>query len=122
MTDLSCLPENTGLFFNGAFQNGDGLLTSINPATGEMLMEVSGASEASVNLAVTQASDAQPAWSRADVRERVAFVRKFIDAIEANAHGLATLDSLDTGNPYQGMQIDVKISLAVMDLFARTPS
>ncbi len=118
MTDLSCLPENTGLFFNGTFQNGDGLLTSINPATGEMLMEVSGASEASVNLAVTQASDAQPAWARADVRERVACVRKFIDAIEANAHGLATLDSLDTGNPYQGMQIDVKISLAVMDLFA----
>ena len=118
MTDLSCLPENTGLFFNGGFQNGDGLLTSTNPATGEMLMEVSGASEASVNLAVTQASDAQPAWARADVRERVAFVRKFIDAIEANAHGLATLDSLDTGNPYQGMQIDVKISLAVMDLFA----
>ena len=85
MTDLSCLPENTGLFFNGAFQNGERLLTSINPATGEMLMEVSGASEAVVNLAVTQASDAQPAWARADVRERVACVRKFIGAIEANA-------------------------------------
>ena len=118
MTDLSCLPENTGLFFNGAFQNGERLLTSINPATGEMLMEVSGASEAVVNLAVTQASDAQPAWARADVRERVACVRKFIDAIEENAQDLATLDSLDTGNPYQGMLIDVKISLAVMDLFA----
>ena len=118
MTDLSCLPENTGLFFNGAFQNGERLLTSINPATGEMLMEVSGASEEIVNLAVTQASDAQPAWARADVRERVSCVRKFIDAIEENAQDLAILDSLDTGNPYQGMLIDVKISLAVMDLFA----
>ena len=118
MTNLSCLPENTGLFFNGAFQNGDGLLTSTNPATGEMLMEVSGASAEIVNRAVIQASNAQPAWAQADVRERVSCVRQFIDAIEANAQDLATLDSLDTGNPYQGMQIDVKISLAVMDLFA----
>ncbi len=118
MTDLSCLPENTGLFFNGEFQNGNSLLASKNPATGEILLEVSGASEETVDRAVTQAWNAQPAWAKTDIRERVACVRKFIDAIETNANNLATLDALDTGNPYRGMQIDVKISLAVMDLFA----
>ena len=57
MTDLSCLPENTGLFFNGGFQNGDGLLTSTNPATGEMLMEVSCASAEIVNRAIMISAD-----------------------------------------------------------------
>lgn len=118
MSDQACLPKKTGLFFNGEFHEGDALLLSRNPATGEEFMEVGGASAKIVDKVVEHASRAQPAWWKLDIRERVACVRKFIEKIEAHADDLAMLDALDSGNPFNGMQIDIKISLAVMDLFA----
>ena len=118
MSNQACLPTNTGLFFNGEFHKGDELLISQNPATGEDILEVGGASAETVDKVVGHASRAQPAWWKLDIRERVACVRKFIKEIEAHADELATLDAIDSGNPYKGMQIDIKISLAVMDLFA----
>jgi len=118
MSDQACLPKNTGLFFNGEFHEGDALLLSRNPATGKEIIEVGGASAKTVDKVVEHASRAQPAWWKLDIRERVACIRKFIEKIEAHADDLAMLDALDSGNPYNGMQIDIKISLAVMDLFA----
>jgi betaine-aldehyde dehydrogenase len=118
MSNQACLPKNTGLFFNGKFHKGDELLISRNPATGEDILEVGGASAETVDKVVGHASRAQPAWWKLDIRERVACVRKFIKEVETHADELATLDAIDSGNPYNGMQIDIKISLAVMDLFA----
>lgn len=118
MSDQACLPKNTGLFFNGEFHNGDGLLLSRNPANGEDILEVSSASAETVGKVVEHASRAQPAWWKLDIRERVACVRNLIKEIEAHGNELAILDAIDSGNPYNGMQIDIKISLAVMDLFA----
>ena len=118
MTEQSCVPKNTGVFYNGEFKNGDSLFLSRNPATGEEIAEISGASPAIVDKVVEHASKAQLSWSGLDIRERVACVRKFIRQIEEHGSELALLDAIDSGNPYKGMQIDVKISLAVMDLFA----
>ena len=56
-------------------------------------------------------------WWNLDIRERVACVRNFIHQIEKHGDELAMLDAIDSGNPYKGMLIDIKISLAVMDLF-----
>ena len=78
MSDQACLPKKTGLFFNGEFHEGDAILLSRNPATGEEFMEVGGASAKIVDKVVEHASRAQPAWWKLDIRERVACVRKFI--------------------------------------------
>ena len=117
MPGQSCLPNHTGIFFNGEFRDGDTRLQSWNPATGEEILEVSGASPTMVDQVVEHASQAQLAWWNLDIRERVACVRKFIRQIEKHGDELALLDAIDTGNPYKGMLIDIKISLAVMDLF-----
>ena len=118
MPEQSPLPKHTGIFFNGSFSEGDTRLQSRNPATGEEILEVSGASPIMVDQIVERASRAQPGWWNLDIRERVACVRNFIHQIEAHGEELAMLDAIDSGNPYKGMLIDIKISLAVMDLFA----
>jgi len=52
MSNQACLPKNTGLFFNGEFHKGDELLISRNPATGEDILEVDGASAETVDKVV----------------------------------------------------------------------
>lgn len=113
------LPSETGLFYGGAFhQDAAGTFESFDPATGDYLASVTQASPDTVDRVVTVASQAQVGWAALDVRERVACVRRFAAAVEADADRLARLDALDSGNPYRGMAFDIRISLAVMDLFA----
>ena len=115
----SLLPTETGLFYDGGFhQDPAGTFDSFNPATGEFLATVTKASAGTVDHVVKRAADAQVGWAAMDVRERVACVRQFASAIEADAERLARIDALDSGNPYRGMAFDIRISLAVMDLFA----
>ena len=84
MPGQSFLPKHTGIFFNGSFIEGDTRLQSRNPATGEEILEVSGASPIMVDQIVEHASRAQPGWWNLDIRERVACVRNFIHQIEAH--------------------------------------
>ena len=60
MPGQSCLPKHTGIFFNGSFSEGDTRLQSRNPATGEVILEVTGASPTMVDQVVEHASQAQP--------------------------------------------------------------
>ena len=113
------LITNTGLFFNGEFRKGLGVpIQSRNPASQEILETIDQATPAQVDEAVRYAAEAQSMWSKIDIRQRVICIRKFIEKIEKHSNELAFLDALDSGNPFKGMQIDIKISLAVMDFFA----
>lgn len=112
------LPKETGLFYGGDFHtNSQSTLNSLNPATGEHLLTVSQGSENIVDKVVKVATDAQSSWAALDIQERVYYIRRFMSAIQDSREALAILDSLDTGNPLTGMQLDIKISLAVMELF-----
>src|ERR1700723_3937197 len=52
-------------------------VSSVNPATGEILRELECAGESEVLAAVAQAREVQPSWAETGVRTRIAVVREF---------------------------------------------
>src|SRR5258708_1222378 len=73
-----------------------------NPATGEVLANVSEADAADVELAVKaarRAFHAKGAWRKMPGSERGRLLNRLADLIEKNADELATLESLDNGKP-----------------------
>ncbi|MEX2630379.1 MAG: aldehyde dehydrogenase [Tistlia sp.] len=101
------LQLRTRLFIDGEFVEAadGGRFQTINPATGEVLAEVSRAREADVDRAVAAARRAfrSGVWSRMAPRERMAVLYRFADLIEANAGELALTDTLDMGKPISDM-------------------
>jgi len=51
-------------------------VSSVNPATGEVLRELESADDGEVQAAVARAHDAQAAWAEIGVRRRVAVLRQ----------------------------------------------
>jgi 5-carboxymethyl-2-hydroxymuconic-semialdehyde dehydrogenase len=91
------------LFVNNRFEpaaNGQ-VFSSINPATGDAIAEVSLASADDVARAVTSAREAfdHGPWPRMRGAERAEYLIAMADAIEDNCDTLGLLESMDTGLP-----------------------
>lgn len=122
---VSALKFRTQHFIDGAYvASADGrTFPSINPATGETIIDVARGGEAEINRAVAVARKAFKAgsWSRMDPRARMAVLEKFSALIEANAEEFAVLDSLDMGKPVMDMMnIDIPGSVTSLKFFAET--
>lgn len=90
-------------FINGAFvedENGQ-TFSSKYPATGEIIAELTCASNALVNKAVSAAKTAQPAWAAMLPVERGRILRRAADIIRERNQELSELETLDTGKPIQ---------------------
>ena len=85
----------------------DSLIDVDDPATGRRLARIEDAGPAGVDAAVAAATTAAAAWRRTPARERGALVAALSERISTNAERLATLDTLDTGNPITAMRADV---------------
>jgi len=79
-----------------------GTFPTVNPATGEIITEVSSAQSADVDRAVAAAREAMKntAWRDMNPHKRSKLLWKLADAIEAAADELATLETADNGKPY----------------------
>ena len=84
-----------------------GWLTSINPADETYLGRVPEGSARDVDLAVSAAAVAFPAWAALTMDRRAAYVNKLADAILAKTDEFARIESLDTGNTVGPMRADV---------------
>jgi len=74
-------------------------ITSVNPATGEVLCEFEPADIAEVNAAVASARAAQPAWRDISVRRRIDFIDKFRQSLHEKKSEIARLISQEAGKP-----------------------
>ncbi|MDR5867633.1 aldehyde dehydrogenase family protein, partial [Halomonas koreensis] len=76
-------------------------LTTLNPATGEVLAEVASCDAADAEVAVAAARRAFDggAWSRLAPGRRKAVLLRLAELMEAHKHELALLDTLDMGKP-----------------------
>jgi gamma-glutamyl-gamma-aminobutyraldehyde dehydrogenase len=74
---------------------------SVNPATGEVIVQIASCRKEDVNLAVEKARRAfdSGVWSRAHPSERKRAMRRLARLIERNAHELAVLETLESGKP-----------------------
>ncbi|MGN6551884.1 MAG: gamma-aminobutyraldehyde dehydrogenase [Pararhizobium sp.] len=80
--------------------------TIVNPATGETIKTIAGASEAQVDAAIAAAARAFPAWSRLTPGERAGMMLRLADRIEAEGDAFARLESLNCGKPLARAKAD----------------
>ena len=93
----------TRLFIDGEFVDAlaGGRFATSNPATGEVLAEMSRGTEKDIDRAVAAARKAfkSGVWSRMAPRDRMDVLYRFADLIDENAEQLAVLETLDMGKP-----------------------
>jgi len=96
---------------------------TINPATGEVLAEVTRSDAGDVDMAVAAARKAfkSGVWSRMAPRDRMAVLFRYAELIRENAAEFALIDTLDMGKPISEMvNIDVPGAAMTFQYFAET--
>ena len=89
-------------FIDGKFRAGSGAtFPTINPATGEAFVEISGCNADDVDFAVAKAREAfeQGHWSKLHPSERKDVLIKLCKLMTRNRRELAVMESLDSGKP-----------------------
>jgi aldehyde dehydrogenase (NAD+) len=99
--DIARLKPDYRIFLNGEFVEGTGEpLKTINPATEEVLAEVSTASTSDVDKAVSAARKAyEKTWGKMPGAERAKYIFRIARMIAERGRELAVLESLDNGKP-----------------------
>ena len=105
-------------FIDGSFVDGAGEpLKTVNPATEEVLAEVSTAAPSDVDAAVGAARRAyDEVWSRMPGAERAKYLFRIARIVQERARELAVLESLDNGKPIRESR-DVDIPLVAAHFF-----
>ncbi|MFB2550715.1 gamma-aminobutyraldehyde dehydrogenase [Ensifer soli] len=78
----------------------------LNPKTGALILDLPEASHAQIDAAVDAADRAFSSWSQTTPAERSGYLLKIADAIEKDASGFATLESLNCGKPINAVLND----------------
>lgn len=93
----------TRLFINGEYTDAaaGGRFSTINPANGEVIAELSEGMPQDIDRAVAAARAAfrSGCWSRMAPRDRMDVLYTFADMVDAHAEELAVLETLDMGKP-----------------------
>jgi acyl-CoA reductase-like NAD-dependent aldehyde dehydrogenase len=74
-------------------------VSSVNPATGEVLRELECASESEVRAAVARAHAAQASWAEIGVRKRIAVLREFQRKLHEKKSQIAEAITQEAGKP-----------------------
>jgi aldehyde dehydrogenase (NAD+) len=116
--DSARLRESYGMYVDGEFTPGNGEpLKTLNPATEELLAEVSTATAADVDTAVLAATRAyESTWGGMPGAERAKYLFRIARIIQERSRELAVLESLDNGKPIRESR-DVDIPLAAAHFF-----
>ncbi|MEI7848347.1 MAG: gamma-aminobutyraldehyde dehydrogenase [Chloroflexota bacterium] len=108
------------LWINGQWvdSKGGGMMTVENPATGEVIDEVTDATREDVDLAVQAAKTAfyDGRWSRLVPSERSKALWKLADLLEQHAEEFARMESLNTGKPYKFVSMGADLPFAIDNL------
>jgi len=83
----------------------DGVVISINPATGQELARLPVAGPAEVDAAVARAVEAQRAWAARTGAERGRVLHRAADLLRTHNERLAELETRDTGKPIQETRV-----------------
>jgi acyl-CoA reductase-like NAD-dependent aldehyde dehydrogenase len=74
-------------------------VSSVDPATGEVLRELECASESEVRSVVARAHAAQPAWAEIGVEKRIAVLREFQRRLQEKKSKIANAVAREAGKP-----------------------
>jgi len=116
--------EHTGIFINNEWHTSVSGKTfpTLNPATGEPIIQVQEGDKADVDKAVKAATEAfslGSPWRTMDASHRGYLLNKLADLIERDANYLASLETLDNGKPYvMSFLADVGLSVKTYRYYA----
>ncbi|HEY0497648.1 MAG TPA: aldehyde dehydrogenase family protein [Kutzneria sp.] len=116
--DIANLKPAYRMFVDGKFVEGSGEpLKTVNPATEEVLAEVSTASKADVDTAVKAARRAYDrVWGKMPGAERAKYIFRIARLVQERSRELAVLESLDNGKPIRESR-DVDVPTAAAHFF-----
>ena len=92
-------------------------MSVIDPSTAAPFIEVPAASLAQLDVAVTAANRAFPAWRATPVARRQEIVRSLADVIRAHIEELALLVTMEQGKPLNNARSEIRASLRQVDFF-----
>ena len=99
-----------GHWIDGAFSAPGAGFATKNPATGQVLAEVTEGTAADVAAAVAAAKRAQPKWARLSGHERAKYLYALARLVQKHARLLAVLETMDNGKPIrESRDIDVPL-------------
>ena len=107
-----------GVYINGAWRAGQDVLEVINPATEQILAQVSAGDASAVTQAVDAASAAFGGWSNSTGRDRGALLRKVAQGVSEQREQLMQLQSSNNGKPLFEAGIDVDDVIATFEYYA----
>jgi aldehyde dehydrogenase (NAD+) len=113
------IESSYGLFIDGEFveSTGGSMIKTINPATEEVLAEVSEANQADIDRAVSAARKAfTKTWGPMPGRDRAKYLFRIARLIQERSRELAVLETLDNGKPIREAR-DVDIPLVAAHFF-----
>jgi len=113
----------TQMFINNEFVNAESgkVFPTINPCTGEKIIDVQEADKADVDKAVAAAKAAfklGSPWRRMDASERGRLLSKLADLVEEDIAYIGSLETLDNGKPYHTAIGDLQFCIKVMRYYA----
>src|SRR5579859_2714221 len=111
------------LLIDGQWVDGSRRFDTTNPATGEVLTQVSEASSSDVDRAVESArrafEDRSGPWRKLSASERGRLIWKLSDLVEKNIDELAELETLDNGKPiFESRYVDMPMVIDVLRYYA----
>jgi aldehyde dehydrogenase (NAD+) len=117
-TDHVRIAPHHDLFIGGRFVRAHSKtrFPTVNPATEEVLSEVSEADETDVDRAVRSAGKAFGAWSKLPPGRRARYVFRLSRILQERARELAVVETMDGGKPIKESR-DVDVPLAAAHFF-----
>ena len=100
-----------GHFIDGAFTEPRDDFESRDPANGTVLANLTQATQAEVDIAVSAARKAQPKWAKLTGHERARYLYAIARLLQKHSRLFAVLETLDNGKPIREAR-DVDIPLA----------
>jgi len=99
-----------GHWIDGAFTAPGETFATRNPATGEVLAEVTQGSAADLEAAVAAARRAQPKWARLSGHQRAKYLYALARLVQKQSRLFAVLETMDNGKPIrESRDIDVPL-------------
>jgi len=105
-------------YINGSWHSSATQFEVINPATGELLIEVSNAGIDETKLAVKAAKDALKMWSAKSANERSTLMRNWFNLMMAHQEDLGRILTLEQGKPLAEAKGEIAYGASFIEWFA----
>src|SRR5882762_10317068 len=92
------------------------LIDAVNPSTGTLYAQLPGGCAVDVDHAVTAAREAQPAWARRPLENRMEILLEAAAKLEAHVEELAELEALEMGKPLAVGQNFIRLGIAMLKM------